>query len=139
MADVAVAVGRRVPESTNVTARFTMRPSDILLLPYGLGHHCHTPATGSLHLLLTFERLHGYRYLKWLLEKAEAQAPLRRPAPFGRDAESLSRYVAGVTADVADLMGSYSVERFLDEQRARTATPITLADLPKATSPNSGG
>ncbi|GAB6039416.1 JmjC domain-containing protein [Endothiovibrio diazotrophicus] len=114
-----------------VTRRFVMTPGDVLVLPYGLAHRCHTPEA-SLQLGMLVERPHGWDYFKRLVELAGSRPEFRRPAPVDRrDKAAVDRYDEELRQAVVALMDSYGPRQFLAEAlRGSGNRTITLADLP---------
>ena len=114
-----------------VTARFTMRPGDVLVLPYGLGHRCHTPAA-SLQIGILIQRLHRLDYLTWLVGKAEKLGEMRQPVRFRSrgDDDVLVQQEAEVRQAVAAMMEQFSLRAFLAEKKQRITSDVTLDQLP---------
>ena len=127
---VPVSTGSVPRPQGPVTARFTMRPGDVLALPYGLCHHCHAAAE-SLHIGLIMRRPRGEDYLDWLTAKVKTIPAFNRPAPFDcHDDEAMARHEAEIRQAMLALMDEFPVRDFVAGGRGASDTDVVLEHLP---------
>lgn len=119
----------RLP-STAVTASFTMRPGDALVVPSGQGHCCRC-IEPSLHLGIILEKPVASAYLSWLLSKAEADPRFRPGPPVGPAPEAQARFDAELEALVGGLLAAHppAAWRAHLARRAKEG-PVVLDGLP---------
>lgn len=104
-----------------VTARYRLRPGDVLYVPRGWWHTAESIGSSSLHLAFGIASRTGADILSWIGDRLLEHTEVRRDLPRFRDIDERATYVKTLRALVNDELSDDVLDRYFVDDDARAA------------------